>query len=84
MQAGEGIARQNLEATNLEKHVPDGLAAKVNKQTGSAEGDELGFGVATGLRGRSAEFGAVAKSFRLVKCQQTYITVSQHKQKMIS
>ena len=68
MQAGEGIARQNLEATNLERLVPDGLAAKVNKQTGSAEDEDSGFGVATELRGQSAEAGAGSGSFRTLKC----------------
>ena len=68
MQMGEGITRQNLEATILEKLVPDGLAAKVNKQTGSAEDEVSGFGVATGLRGRSAETDAVSGPFRTLKC----------------
>ena len=68
VQASEGITRQNLEVTILEKLVPDGLAAKVNKQTGSAEDEDSGFVVATGLRGRRAEAGAVSGSFRTLKC----------------
>ena len=46
MQAMEGITRQNLEATNLEKLVPDGLATKVNQQTDRGEDEDSGFVVA--------------------------------------
>ena len=81
MQASEGITRQNLEATNLEKLVPDGLAAKVNQQTGRGEDEDSGFVVATVFVNKKQKRMHFFSLGALKRCQM-YEIVSQHKSKM--